>query len=141
MLRDYFNSLNHYKNGELPRNHIGTSDVRVKKIILTNAILCISSRMLIEYIEGKNDSSGVWEGYVYAGSMLVAAVLQSIVLHQYFHTMFTLGMRMRSAIIGLVYEKVSDKKNKGVFVYYHVAGVFTTGWQHGILVLVAVSSS
>ena len=65
--------------------------------------------MLIEYIEDKNDPSGVWKGYVYAGSMFVAAVLQSIVLHQYFHTMFTLGMRMRSAIIGLVYEKVTNK--------------------------------
>ena len=73
--------------------------------------------MLIEYIDDKNDTSGVWKGYVYAASMLVAAILQSIVLHQYFHTMFTLGMRMRSAITGLVYEKVRDA---GVFAYYHI---------------------
>ena len=31
LLRDYFNSLNFYKNGELPRNQIGRSDVQVKK--------------------------------------------------------------------------------------------------------------
>ena len=31
LLRDYFNSLNFYKNGELSRNQIGKSGVQVKK--------------------------------------------------------------------------------------------------------------
>ena len=31
LLRDYFNSLNFYKNGELSRNQIGRSGVQVKK--------------------------------------------------------------------------------------------------------------
>ena len=31
LLRDYFNSLNFYKSGELSRNQIGRSDVQVKK--------------------------------------------------------------------------------------------------------------
>ena len=31
LLRDYFNSLNFYKNGELSRNRIGRSGVQVKK--------------------------------------------------------------------------------------------------------------
>ena len=31
LLRDYFNSLNFYKNGELSRNQIGRSGVEVKK--------------------------------------------------------------------------------------------------------------
>ena len=77
-------------------------------------------RMLIEYIEDKHDPSGLWKGYVYAGSMFVAAVIQSIVLHQYFHTMFTIGMRMRSAIIGLVYEKVSNriKRIERIYIYF-----------------------
>ena len=79
--------------------------------VINQLIICFSCRMLIEYIEDKNDPSGVWKGYVFAGSMFVAAVLQSIVLHQYFHTMFTLGMRMRSAITGLVYEKVTLKNS------------------------------
>ena len=70
----------------------------------------MSDRMLIEYVEDKHDPSGRWKGYIYAGSMFVAAVIQSIFLHQYFHTMFTVGMRMRSAIIGLVYEKVSNRR-------------------------------
>ena len=31
LLRDYFNSLNFYKNGELSRNQIGRSGIQVKK--------------------------------------------------------------------------------------------------------------
>lgn len=67
--------------------------------------------MLIEYIEDKNDSEETWKGYVYAASMFVSAILQSLVLQQYFHIMFKLGMRVRSSIIGLLYEKVRINKN------------------------------
>lgn len=68
-------------------------------------------RMLIEFIEDKNHSEETWRGYVYAASMFVSAILQSLVLQQYFHIMFTLGMRVRSSVIGLLYEKVSINKN------------------------------
>ena len=64
-------------------------------------------RMLIEYIEDKSSSEKMWMGYVYAGSMFVSATLQSLVLQQYFHIMVTLGMKIRSAVTGLIYEKVS----------------------------------
>ena len=67
---------------------------------------CISlDRMLIEFIEDKKREE-TWRGYVYAASMFVSAILQSLVLQQYFHIMFTLGMRVRSSVIGLLYEKV-----------------------------------
>ena len=67
--------------------------------------------MLIEFIEDKNDSEETWKGYVYAASMFVSAILQSLVLQQYFHIMFTLGMRVRSSVIGLLYEKVRVNKD------------------------------
>ena len=35
LLRDYFNSLNFYKNGELSRNQIGRSGVQVKRRAFT----------------------------------------------------------------------------------------------------------
>ena len=50
-----------------------------------------------------------WKGYAYAGGMFITAVIQSLALHQYFHKMTTIGMRMRTGIIGLVYEKVINK--------------------------------
>lgn len=62
-------------------------------------------RMLIEYIEDKSSTEKMWMGYVYAGSMFVSATLQSLVLQQYFHIMVTLGMKIRSAVTGLIYEK------------------------------------
>ena len=52
-----------------------------------------------------------WKGYAYAGSMFLIAVMQSLSLHQYFHIMMQIGMRIRTGIIGLVYEKVNDKLN------------------------------
>ena len=67
-------------------------------------------RLLIGYTEDKDDMFGEWKewkGYAYAGGMFVTAVIQSLALHQYFHKMMTIGMRMRTGIIGLVYEKVT----------------------------------
>lgn len=69
-------------------------------------------RLLVEYTEDRSDWFGEWKewkGYVYAGSMFVAAAIQSLALHQYFQIMNTIGMRVRTAIIGLVYEKVQEK--------------------------------
>ena len=65
--------------------------------------------MIVGYTEDKDDMFGKWKewkGYAYAGSMFVTAVIQSLALHRYFHIMTTIGMRIRTGIIGLVYEKV-----------------------------------
>ncbi len=48
-----------------------------------------------------------WHGYLYAVLLFLTAVVQSLFLHQYFHRCYTLGMRIRSAIIAAVYDKVS----------------------------------
>ena len=47
-----------------------------------------------------------WHGYLYAFLLFMVAVIQSLFLHQYFHRGFTLGLRMRTAIIAAVYRKV-----------------------------------
>lgn len=84
--------------------------------------------MLIEFIEDKNDSEETWRGYVYAASMFVSAILQSLVLQQYFHIMFTLGMRVRSSVIGLLYEKVSiNEKILHSFFFLLFVGEYITG--------------
>ena len=46
---------------------------------------------------------------MYAVLMFVIAIFQSIVLHQYFLNCTVVGMRLRTAIIAAVYEKVSHK--------------------------------
>lgn len=77
--------------------------------LLINLLLLCIFRLLIGYTEDKDDMFGEWKewkGYAYAGGMFITAVIQSLALHQYFHKMMTIGMRMRTGIIGLVYEKV-----------------------------------
>uniref|UniRef100_A0A1X7VVN1 ABC-type glutathione-S-conjugate transporter n=1 Tax=Amphimedon queenslandica TaxID=400682 RepID=A0A1X7VVN1_AMPQE len=44
--------------------------------------------------------------------MFGAAVLQSIILHQYFHSCFVAGMRIRSGVIAAVYRKALTLSNK-----------------------------
>ena len=59
---------------------------------------------MINYTEDLSEPA--WKGYFYAVLLFVAAVVQSLLLHQYFHRCFVVGMRMRTAIIAAVYQKV-----------------------------------
>ncbi|OWF40077.1 Multidrug resistance-associated protein 1 [Mizuhopecten yessoensis] len=54
----------------------------------------------------RNKSEYQWRGYVYAVMMFVVAVVQSFILHQYFHGCQLLGMKLRTAIITVVYRKM-----------------------------------
>eukprot|EP00117_Sycon_ciliatum_P046046 scpid33667/ scgid33028/ Multidrug resistance-associated protein 1; ATP-binding cassette sub-family C member 1; Leukotriene C(4) transporter len=60
-------------------------------------------KLLIGFIENRDEPA--WKGYFYAGLMVATALIQSVFLHQYFHVCFTVGMRLRSAVINAVYKK------------------------------------
>ena len=62
--------------------------------------------LLIDYVEDKNNKDGVWKGYIFAVAMFVNGVLQSFLLQYYYHTTRLLEMKIKSATIGLIYEKV-----------------------------------
>ena len=47
-----------------------------------------------------------WHGYFYTFLLFVTALVQSLLLHQYFHRAFVVGMRVRTAVIAAVYNKV-----------------------------------
>ena len=67
------------------------------------------TRLLIEYTKHNSDLFGEWKewkGYAYCGAMFLTAILESIALQQSYQRSITVGMRVQSAIIGLVYEKV-----------------------------------
>jgi ATP-binding cassette subfamily C (CFTR/MRP) protein 1 len=53
----------------------------------------------------------MWKGFFYTGVMVAAACLQSLVLGQYFHRMFIVGMRVRTAVISAVYRKALKLSN------------------------------
>ena len=70
-----------------------------------NGLLPLSPfRLMINYVDDPEEAA--YKGYVYAALMFAAAGLQSILLHQYFHRCYVVGMRIRTAVIAAVYQKV-----------------------------------
>ena len=59
---------------------------------------------MITYVS--NPDEAAYKGYAYAALMFLAPALQSIMLHQYFHRCYVVGMRIRTAVIAAVYQKV-----------------------------------
>uniref|UniRef100_A0A2K6N0T6 Multidrug resistance-associated protein 1 n=1 Tax=Rhinopithecus bieti TaxID=61621 RepID=A0A2K6N0T6_RHIBE len=60
-------------------------------------------KLLINFV---NDTKAPdWQGYFYTALLFIAACLQTLVLHQYFHICFVSGMRIKTAVIGAVYRK------------------------------------
>ncbi|KAG8507864.1 Canalicular multispecific organic anion transporter 2 [Galemys pyrenaicus] len=59
--------------------------------------------ILIGFISKPNAPS--WWGFLLAGLMFVCSMVQTLVLHQYFHHVFVLGLKLRTGIIGLIYRK------------------------------------
>ncbi|XP_070185918.1 multidrug resistance-associated protein 1-like isoform X2 [Littorina saxatilis] len=66
-------------------------------------------KLLIQFT--KNKGVYEWRGYLYAALLLVVAMLQSLVLHQYFHGCLVLGMRLRSVLVSAVYRKTLRLSN------------------------------
>ncbi|CAJ0583056.1 unnamed protein product, partial [Mesorhabditis spiculigera] len=74
-------------------------------------------KQLITFIQDHNQP--VWVGVAIAMTMFIVALLQSMVLHQYFHDMFRLGMNIRSVLTSAVYKKAlllsnNARKNRNV---------------------------
>uniref|UniRef100_A0A673CCE7 ABC-type glutathione-S-conjugate transporter n=1 Tax=Sphaeramia orbicularis TaxID=375764 RepID=A0A673CCE7_9TELE len=53
----------------------------------------------------KDEDAPLWKGYFYATLMFLLSCLQSLFNHQYMYTCFTVGMRVKTAVMGLVYRK------------------------------------
>ncbi|XP_025074063.1 multidrug resistance-associated protein 1 isoform X4 [Pogonomyrmex barbatus] len=65
-------------------------------------------KLLIGFIEGEES---MWKGYFYAALLLLTAMLQTLVLSQYFHRMFLVGLRIRTALIAAIYRKALRMSN------------------------------
>ncbi|XP_030063833.1 ATP-binding cassette sub-family C member 3 isoform X2 [Microcaecilia unicolor] len=59
--------------------------------------------LLIVFI--KTDDAPSWWGYLIAVLMFLCALLQTLLLHQHFQYVFVTGMRLRTAITGVIYRK------------------------------------
>uniref|UniRef100_A0A158Q7H0 Multidrug resistance-associated protein 1 n=1 Tax=Elaeophora elaphi TaxID=1147741 RepID=A0A158Q7H0_9BILA len=72
---------------------------------------------LISYIEDRKRP--LWMGFAISFAMFAVALVQSMILHQYFHKMFILGMNVRSVLTNAVYVKAlmlsnTARKNRTV---------------------------
>uniref|UniRef100_A0A8C1PJU4 ABC-type glutathione-S-conjugate transporter n=1 Tax=Cyprinus carpio TaxID=7962 RepID=A0A8C1PJU4_CYPCA len=56
----------------------------------------------------KDEDAPMWKGFFYASLMFLLSCLQSVFNHQYTYTCFTVGMRVKTAVMGLVYRKVGN---------------------------------
>ncbi|XP_075224809.1 multidrug-Resistance like Protein 1 isoform X1 [Lycorma delicatula] len=65
-------------------------------------------RLLIGFVEG-NES--LWKGYLYALLLLLTAMVQTLLLSQYFNRMFLVGLRVRTALISAIYRKAMVMSN------------------------------
>ncbi|XP_038152402.1 canalicular multispecific organic anion transporter 1-like isoform X1 [Cyprinodon tularosa] len=59
----------------------------------------------------KQKSRYAWEGYLYAVLLLVVAILQSLFLQQYVKRCFVLGMKVRAALMAVIYKKALVMSN------------------------------
>lgn len=60
--------------------------------------------MLIGFVEDTTQES--WKGYLYAAILTITAMIQTLILGQYFQRMFIIGMQIRTSIVSSIYRKV-----------------------------------
>lgn len=53
----------------------------------------------------------MWQGYFFSVLLLLTAMLQTLILSQYFHRMFLVGLRIRTALIAAIYRKALRMSN------------------------------
>ncbi|XP_060863090.1 multidrug resistance-associated protein 1-like isoform X2 [Metopolophium dirhodum] len=60
-------------------------------------------KQLISFVE--NPTEPIWRGYFYIFLMTVTAMLQTLILYQYYHRMYLVGMRVRTSLTSAIYRK------------------------------------
>lgn len=71
-------------------------------------------RFVDSYASG-HEPEPVYVGYLIAGIMFTCGLVQTLFLHQYFQRVFQTGIRVRSGLIGIIYQKslVLSNEEKG----------------------------
>ncbi|CAL1540417.1 unnamed protein product, partial [Lymnaea stagnalis] len=79
--------------------------------LIYDILVFVSPQLLKLLIQFTSSDEHMWRGFFYASMLLLIALLQSVLLHQYFHATFILGMRLRSTIIAVIYKKTLRLSN------------------------------
>ncbi|XP_045898513.1 multidrug resistance-associated protein 1-like [Micropterus dolomieu] len=59
--------------------------------------------LLLAFMRDKDTE--MWKGFMFASLLFLLSCLQSLLHHQYMFHCFTVGMRLKTAVMGLVYRK------------------------------------
>lgn len=61
--------------------------------------------LLIRFISDPTAPS--WFGFMVAALMFLFSVTQTLILHHYYHLVVVIGLKLRTAVLGVIYRKVS----------------------------------
>lgn len=67
--------------------------------------------ILISFIS--NPTAPTWWGFLVAGLMFACSMMQTLILQQFYHFVFAKALKLRLAIIGVIYRKVSWDRAAG----------------------------
>lgn len=59
----------------------------------------------------RDEDAAMWKGFLFASLLFLLSCLQSLLHHQYMYLCFTVGMRLKTAVMGLIYRKVTENCN------------------------------
>lgn len=64
-------------------------------------------RLTIDFVDSSkgDDRPELWKGLMYAFLLFIVASLQTLIFTQFFHRMYTIGFRIRTALTSAIYRK------------------------------------
>ncbi|KAG5674807.1 hypothetical protein PVAND_004755 [Polypedilum vanderplanki] len=73
--------------------------------LVNDLLTFVSPQILKLLINFVSEDEPLWRGYLYAGLLFGVATTQTLFLAQYFHRMFLVGLRIRTALISAIFRK------------------------------------
>ncbi|XP_026281245.2 multidrug resistance-associated protein 1 isoform X2 [Frankliniella occidentalis] len=79
--------------------------------LIVDLLTFVSPQILKLLISFVAHDEPLWKGLLYAIVLLLTAMIQTLFLAQYFHRMFLVGMRIRTALVAAIYRKALRMSN------------------------------
>uniref|UniRef100_A0A8D3D880 ABC-type glutathione-S-conjugate transporter n=1 Tax=Scophthalmus maximus TaxID=52904 RepID=A0A8D3D880_SCOMX len=89
------------------QNQKQLSDVETTTWIRKLFLFCLLLSVVVSALLGfmRDSDAAMWKGFLFASLLFLLCCLQSVLHHQYMFHCFTVGMRLKTALVGLVYRK------------------------------------
>ncbi|CAG2061368.1 unnamed protein product, partial [Timema podura] len=80
-------------------------------LFCANVLIFVSPQLLKYLIAFVSSDDPLWKGYLYASMMFVAAAVQTMFNSQYSYKMMVVGIRIRVALVSVIYKKALSMSN------------------------------